>query len=111
MAWFNNLKVKAKMIIGFLTVTSFSVILACVGVVSTTSTHDRYAYLIDSPIEQSTNLRGMQLEFMTMRYRAANYVMNSGDEAFINSTALVQYQAAYANFLNHLNEYMEINSD
>ena len=105
-----NLKVSIKLIIGFLVITAFSLIIACIGIFSTNSINGNYEYLIDSPLKRQLNLRQMQADFTMMRYRAANFVMNSGDTEFINETLLPQYQSAYKSFQDNYAAFIQNNN-
>jgi len=80
-----------------------------VGIISTGNLHSEYSFLIELPIERKNDLRGIQLDFLMMRYRTANYVMNSGNADFITNTVTMQYQTAYAALIDKLNMYKQRN--
>ena len=103
--------VSKKLIVSFTIIAAFSIVLACVGIISTSNIHNEYSFLIEFPIGRKNDLRGIQLDFLMMRYRAANYVMNSGNADFITNTATVQYKTAYAALTDKLNMYRQRNVD
>ena len=106
-----NMKISKKLILSFLIITAFSIALACVGIFSTASVNSNYVYLLSEPVERRAYLLEMQTDFMTMRYRSANYVMNSGDAEFINGTLVPQYQGAYTDFRENLAAYIQSNNN
>jgi len=106
-----NMKISRKLILSFLIITAFSIALACVGIFSTASVNSNYVYLLGEPVERRAYLLEMQTDFMTMRYRSANYVMNSGDAEFINGTLVPQYQGAYTDFRENLAAYIQSNNN
>jgi len=103
--------VSKKLVVSFAIIAAFSIVLACVGIISTGNLHSEYSFLIELPIERKNDLRGIQLDFLMMRYRTANYVMNSGNADFITNTAMVQYRTAYAALMDKLNMYKQRNVD
>ena len=106
-----NLNVSMKLVTGFLIITAFSILLVCVGIYSAGKINDNYVYLIDGPITRQSYLQKMQADFTMMRYRAANYVMNSGDVKFINEKLLPQYKDAYESFQSDFSELMDNSSN
>jgi len=106
-----NISVSKKLVISFAIVTVFSIFLACVGIFSANSINGDYSYILKFPIERKNDLRGVQLDFLMMRYRTANYVMNSGDTDFITNTVTGQYQSTYASLKDKLDSYLALNNN
>ncbi|MDR1692401.1 MAG: methyl-accepting chemotaxis protein [Oscillospiraceae bacterium] len=101
-----NLRISQKLFVGFLVVTLLSVLLAGLGIFSNTSINGDYTYLLEGPIERERYLRDLQYQFTMMRYRTANYIMNSGDAEYITNTAAVQFSDAYAIVDQNLTAYV-----
>ncbi|MDR1736206.1 MAG: hypothetical protein LBR85_04975, partial [Oscillospiraceae bacterium] len=105
-----NMTVSKKLIAGFLIVTAFSVLLAGLGIFSGLSTNANYTYLIEKPIEREMLLAEIQFQFTMMRYRAANFAMETGNPDIITGTLTPQYQSAYDAFTEALDAYLENNN-
>ena len=102
---------KTKLFISYSIIIVFSAVLTVVGVIALNTVSGNYHYLQNSASAQRDHLANIKTDFMTMRYRVANYIMNSGDVDFINGTALVQYNGAKNSMMNHLREYERLNND
>ncbi len=100
-----NMKVAVKLLVGFMIVTLLSVVLAGVGIFSSTSINGDYEYLMTNPVGRERNLRDMQFQFTMLRYRAANFAMEAGNNAIITDTLTPQFEEAYSAFSEALETY------
>ncbi len=91
-----NMKVAVKLLVGFMIVTLLSVVLAGVGIFANTSLNADYEYLLENPIDRERSLRDMQFQFTMIRYRAANFAMEAGNNDIITNTLTPQFESAYA---------------
>ena len=103
--------IKVKLFIGYGVIILFSAVLTVIGVITLDTVSGNYLYLQNSASAQRDHLAGIKIDFMTMRYRVANYIMNSGDVDFINNTAVVQYEGAKQSLLANLGDYEQLNND
>lgn len=110
MNFFRNIRIRAKLLISFGIVIIFSVILVTVGTITIINIADSYSDILSGPSERLFSLEEVKNNFMEMRYRAANYVMNAGNSEMINSVALPQYNAAREALSSNLNEYLQNNN-
>lgn len=107
-----NIKLSAKLFVGFFIITFFSIIIFCISIFSTITVKDNYSYILQKSVEQQTYIAGMQLQFTMMRYRAANFAMEVEYPDIINNTLIPQSKEAYSSFLGNLNAYTEsLNGD
>ncbi len=104
-----NMKVSVKLLVGFMIVTLLSVVLAGIGIYSSTTINGNYTYLLEKPIERESSVWNMQLQFTMLRYRAANFAMETGNNDIITDTLTPQFESAYEGFTASLNEYIDNN--
>ncbi|MCL1819652.1 MAG: hypothetical protein FWG36_03235, partial [Oscillospiraceae bacterium] len=67
MAWFKNLKVKAKMIVAFMGVIALMAILAVFSIIQLNSVSDTYKYAINHPMEAESQMRVFDRAYVDMR--------------------------------------------
>ena len=106
-----NMKISAKLTISFLIVVALSIVLTILGIWKSTTINGNYQHLLKHSVNQKYNLGAVELHFMTMRFRAGNYVMNAGNAEWINNTAYPQVQAAFNTILANLDEYIQNNQN
>lgn len=106
-----NLKVATKLLVGFMIVTVLSIVLAGVGILSSTSINGNYGYLLDSPVTRERSLHDMQLQFTMLRYRSANFAMEAGNTDIIQNTLTPQFEDAANKFSESINAYLENNAN
>ena len=106
-----NTKLYAGLVASFCVIILFSVILTAVGAITIKRVRDNYDYTVSMPEIKIRLLKDIKTDFMIMRYRVANYVMNSGDEEYINGTASRQYDTSMQTLMQHLDDYIVLNMD
>ena len=106
-----NLKVSNKLLVGFLIIVALAMVIGAIGIFSTTSVNSDYVYLVHGPLERQNLLKQMKSDFTMMRYRVANFIMNSGDKEFISNTLQPQYLTAYNSFVESLANYQISNNN
>ena|GEM_PF-665961 len=117
-----------KLVVCFAAIISLSFLLTLVGVSSSILTgnsiveigksgevigdtsalvNDDYTYLLETPIEQERALREMKLAFTFIRFRGANFAMETENPDIILNTLTPQFEAVYADFNQQLNLYIQ----
>ncbi len=104
-----NMKVATKLLVGFMIVTLLSVVLAGIGIYSSMTINGNYTYLLENPVVRERSVHGMQYQFTMLRYRAANFAMETGNPEIIADTLTPQFESAYAGFTENLNTYIDNN--
>jgi methyl-accepting chemotaxis protein len=106
-----NIRIAHKLIASFAVLIAVAIALTVVGIYARANLSGDYTYLLDLQTVQQDAIKSVQLEFMTMRYRAANYVMNGRNAGYINGTARPQFDAAHDSAVTHLNDFIRSNRE
>ena len=104
-----RLDLTTKLKLSFLAIIALAIILAGLGIFASVSINSNYAYLLETPIEKERNLREIKLQFTFMRFRGANFAMETENPDIITQTLTPQLEGAYSSFITLLEEYIEYN--
>lgn len=85
MKWFNDLKVKKKLLASFFTLVFFTVILAGVGTYELYKVDSNYSYLINHPQKRLEHLINVRTNCTEMRQATTAIAINVGDADTINT--------------------------
>ena len=85
-----KMNLSTKLTLSFLIIIALSVVLAGIGVFASVSINRNYTYLLQTPIEKERNLREMKLNFTFMRFRGANFAMETENPEIITQTLTPQ---------------------
>lgn len=112
MKFIKNLKIRNKLFVSFGILLILTTILSSFSIQSLKKVATNYQYLLDMPIYRADLMKQVDTQYMTMRYRAANFVMNAQDPDFINTTLYPQYTNAYNHITGAIDKYkVSLNSD
>ena len=104
-----KMNLSKKLTLSFLIIIALSVVLAGIGVFASVSINRNYTYLLETPNEKERNLREMKLNFTFMRFRSANFAMETENPEIITQTLTPQLESVYSSFMELLDEYIEYN--
>ena len=111
MKWFNNLRVRAKLLTGFTIVIIFAVILAVMAIISINRLDDSYTYLLEFPQQRFEYLMEVDSDCISMRQATTALVLNTADSERVKSYR-DSFSKSYTDATETLNNYIDnINTD
>ena len=106
---FMNMRVRAKLMLGFGVVMILALLLDASAIISVKSLDDSYTYLLDFPKQNSEHLMSIDKSCSDMRCATTAIMLNAKNGARIDSY-WEQYTQAYSNAIKSADLYIETNN-
>ncbi len=101
----NNLKIRTKLLFGFLLVIVFAIGLSVSAIITLVSNSNHYQQLIDFPENRIKNLIEISKNLKEMRFFVTSMILHSDNSTDINTYA-TKFETDFSNITTNINEYV-----